>query len=83
MNNTVKPDIVYLNLAIVEFPNKEKDLPKDLVQLSKVESSFKINWVDGPNKKTFKKVFPILPYLEDDDFVMNMDDDIILPIGFI
>jgi hypothetical protein len=31
LKNTVKPDAVYLNLAVVEFPNKEADLPKDLV----------------------------------------------------
>ena len=31
LNNTVKPDAVYLNLSVAEFPNKDADLPKDLV----------------------------------------------------
>ena len=75
MNNTVKPDIVYLNLAMVEFPNKEANLPKDLVQLSKDDSTFKINWVEGPNTKPWKKVFPILDYLDDDDLIIIVDDD--------
>ena len=34
LNNTMKPDMVYLNLSIAEFPNKEQDLPRDLVQLT-------------------------------------------------
>ena len=31
LNNTMKPDAVYLNLSVVEFPNRESNLPKDLV----------------------------------------------------
>ena len=30
-----------------------------------------------------KKVFPILPYLDDDDFIVNMDDDILMPSEFL
>ena len=79
LNQTVKPDLIYLNLSIEEFPNKEKDLPKDLVKLSNKEKSFIINWVDGPNTKTFKKVFPILKYLNDEDLIFWTDEDLILP----
>lgn len=45
--------------------------------------SFKINWVLGPNTKTMKKMFPILKYLDDDDVIIYIDDDIIFPVDFI
>lgn len=83
LNNTVKPDIVFLNLSEEEFPNKEANLPLDLVKLSRVEPTFQINWVSGPNTKTMKKVFPILPLIEDDDIVIYMDDDFLLPREFV
>lgn len=41
-----------------------------------------INWVED-NYKSMKKVFPILPYLEDDDVIIDIDDDMILPKDFI
>lgn len=76
---TIKPDIIYLNLSVKEFPNKELNLPKDLVELSIKEPSFIINWVEGENTKTMKKVFPILKYLNDDDIIINIDDDMLIP----
>lgn len=83
MDNTFKPDIVFLNLSEVEFPNRELELPPRLVQLSKDDPTFKINWVPGPNTKTMKKVFPILPLLEDDDIIIDIDDDLDLPRDFV
>ena len=41
-----------------------------------------LNWVEE-NNKSFKKVFPILPYLEDDDIIIDIDDDMLLPRDFI
>ena len=41
-----------------------------------------LNWVEE-NNKSFKKVFPILPYLEDDDIIIDIDDDMLLPKDFI
>ena len=41
-----------------------------------------LNWVDT-NWKSFKKVFPVLPYLEDDDIIIDIDDDTLLPKDFI
>jgi hypothetical protein len=76
LNNTVKPDVLFLNLAEIEFPNKESDLPSGLVELSKSEPTFRINWVSGPNTKPWKKIFPILQYLDDDDLVIIVDDDL-------
>lgn len=38
---------------------------------------FRINWVEGPNTKAMKKVFPILEYLDDEDIIIWTDDDIL------
>lgn len=78
LENTLVPDKVYLTLSSDEFTNKENDLPKDLVELFNSNDSLIINWVKE-NTKTMKKVFPILQYLSDDDLIINMDDDILLP----
>lgn len=43
------------------------------------DSRVRINWVPGPNTKTMKKVFPILPLLNDNDIIIYIDDDIIVP----
>lgn len=44
LENTVIPDIVFLNLSIEEFPNRLNDLPKDLVELSLKNPKVKIGW---------------------------------------
>ena len=77
MDNTIQPDRVYLNLSKSEFVNIE--LPKDLVAYFESDERLIINWVDGENTKTMKKVFPILQYLNDDDIIITADDDIIFP----
>lgn len=76
--NKQLPDLLYLTLSTEEFPNKENDLPKTLVDLFNSNKKLIINWVDK-NTKTMKKVFPILQYLDDEDLIINIDDDIILP----
>ena len=43
----------------------------------------KINWVEGPNTKSMKKVFPMLKYVDDDDILMTLDDDHLLMKGHI
>lgn len=55
----------------------------ELVSMFRTEPTFKINWVPGPNTKTMKKIFPVLPLLEDDDIIIYVDDDFIFPTGFI
>ena len=77
MDNTIQPDRVYLNLSKTEFVNIE--LPKNLVAYFESDERLIINWVDGENTKTMKKVFPILQYLDDDDIIITADDDIIFP----
>lgn len=83
MNNTVKPDRVYLNLSRSEFDSKGVQLPTDLVDYFNSDDRLIINWVDGENTKSMKKVFPILEYLDDDDIIITADDDIIFPIDLI
>ena len=74
----IKPDRLYLNLSIQEFPHMEKELPQDLVEYCSLNGSVIINWVEGENTKTMKKVFPILKYLDDDDIIITCDDDILI-----
>ena len=78
-NQSIKPNLIYLNLSIEEFSNKENDLPTDLIELLNKEESFIINWVEGKNTKTMKKIFPILKYLNDEDIIINIDDDMLIP----
>jgi hypothetical protein len=81
MNNTMKPDRLYLNLSKTEFEGI--DLPEDLVEYFNSDDRLILNWVEGENTKSMKKVFPILEYLDDDDIIINIDDDALLPKSFI
>lgn len=83
LNNTRKPDIVFLSLSTEEFPNLCGDLPEDLMKLCMTNQQVKLNWVSGPNTKSMKKVYPILPFLEDDDMIILCDDDFDIPQNFI
>lgn len=82
LENSVLPDRIYLTLSHKEFPNWERDLPSDLYKLIMTSNKVILNWVEE-NTKSFKKVFPILTYLEDDDIILNIDDDMLLPRDFI
>lgn len=82
LENTVLPDRIYLTLSHLEFPNWEEDLPKDLYKLVMTSNRVILNWVEE-NTKSFKKVFPILQYLDDDDIIIMIDDDMLLPKDFI
>ena len=83
MKNTLQPDRLYLSLSTEEFPNMELDLPKDLVDYFNSDERLIINWVDGENTKCMKKVFPIVKYLNDDDIILPVDDDIMYPLDYI
>lgn len=77
MKNTIQPDRVYLNLSKTEFEGVA--LPEDLVSYFDSDERLIINWVDGENTKSMKKIFPILKYLKDDDIIIDADDDILFP----
>ena len=83
MKNTLQPDKIYLSLSVEEFSNKEMDLPKDLVDYFNSDERLIINWVEGENTKCMKKVFPILKYLDDNDIIIPIDDDIMYPLDYI
>lgn len=83
MNSTLQPDRLYLNLSVEEFPNRESDLPKDLVDYFNSDDRLVLNWVEGENTKCMKKVFPIVKYLDDDDIILPVDDDIMYPLDYI
>lgn len=77
MDNTKTPDVLYLNLSKTEFEGIP--LPQDLVDYFNSNPRLIINWVDGENTKSMKKVFPILQYLNDEDIIITADDDIPFP----
>ena len=83
MKNTIKPDMLYLNLSDDEFKNKENDLPANIVEECKTNKRFIINWISGKNTKSMKKLIPILDKLDDDDIIIPIDDDFEYPIDFI
>lgn len=83
VSNTMKPDVVFLNLSLCEFPNKENELPWDLVNFVRDNDCVHINWVDGENTKSMKKVYPILDLIDDDDMIIICDDDLDIPQNFI
>lgn len=70
-STTIKPDIFYLWLAEEEFPNKEDDLPEDLL-LTCEGLDVRICWTKE-NEYCFKRwrVYP----KHMNDMVMSIDDD--------
>lgn len=81
MKQTILPDRIYLNLSSTEFDGVS--LPKDLVDYIAKNKHIILNWVDGPNTKPFKKMLPILKFLNDDDIIIDIDDDLILSPVFV
>lgn len=68
---TVKPDIFYLWLAEEEFPNKEKDLPEDLILICKA-FNIQIKWIKD-NEYCFKRLYVYPEHYE--DLVIIIDED--------
>ena len=68
---TVKPDIFYLWLSSEEFPNKEKDLPEDLILICEA-FSVKIQWVKE-NEYCHKRWYVYPKHYN--DIVVCIDDD--------
>lgn len=69
------PDKIILNLSTDEFPNKEKELPNDLVMLSETLDNFEIYWVKS-NTRAFKKFIPTLGrFFEENCWILTVDDD--------
>lgn len=80
-NNTIIPDVVILNLSEEEFPNRENDLSKELLEIKDIHESFEINWV-GKNTKPYKKLIPTLEKYPN-DIIITIDDDLEYTDNFI
>lgn len=71
LNQRLKPDKVVLWLAEDQFPNKEEDLPNNLLKLK--SNGLTIEWCD--DIKSYKKLIPALEKYPK-DFLVTADDDI-------
>lgn len=72
LQQSLKPDMVILWLASEQFPNKEGDLPEDLLRLKKY--GLTIEWCEE-DIKSYKKLVPaLLKY--PDDIIVTADDDV-------
>ena len=70
INNSFRPNKVILNLAIEEFPKKNKELPNNLLNLLKYDN-FEIYWVEK-NTNVFKKLIPTLNRFKEDIIIKQM-----------
>ena len=71
---TLKPNKLILWLAEEQFPNKEKDLPKKVLELK--QRGLSIEWCK--DTKSYKKLIPALKKYPD-DIIVTADDDIYYP----
>ena len=71
LNQTVKPDLLILWLAKEQFPNLEKDLPKDILSLK--DFGLTIKWYH--DIKSYKKLIPALAEFPE-DIIITADDDV-------
>jgi len=81
MKQTLLPTKIILNLSEEEFPKKENELPKELVQEAKNNELFEIFWIKE-NTKVFKKIIPTMNRFPN-DLVLSIDDDIEYPKFYI
>lgn len=72
LNQSLAADKIILWLAIEQFPNKENDLPPELLQL--LNDRFEIQWCN--DIRSFKKLIPTLK-MYPTNIVITCDDDVI------
>ena len=72
LNQSMKADKVVLWLALEQFPNKEKDLPKQLLDLCSI--GLTIDWYH--NICSYKKLIPALKKYPE-SIIVTADDDVI------
>lgn len=77
---TVKPDEVILWLSKEQFPEREKQLPKRLLEL-RDKFGVKIGWCDG-DLRAYKKFLPALKEYPE-DLLIIIDDDLLYPIDLV
>lgn len=76
---TVKPDLFYLWLAEAEFPNKENDLPKDLLIICEA-FNVQLKWIKD-NEYCHKRWYVYPKHF--DDLVISIDDDVFYDVDLI
>jgi hypothetical protein len=74
LTQTVKPDMLILYLANEEFPNKEADLPEELLRLQ--DYGLTIKWCEY--MRSYQKLIPALMEFPD-DLIITFDDDFYYP----
>lgn len=74
LTQSIKPDKLILWLSEEEFPNKEKDIPKKVLQF--LNYGLEIKWCN--NTKSYKKLIPALKEFPN-DVIVTADDDIFYP----
>ena len=74
LSQTFKADKIILNLGEDKFPNKEKDLPKELLDL--VPKGLEINWCI--DIRSYTKLLPVLKK-HPDSIIITVDDDLLYP----
>ena len=78
LNQNFKPDEVVLWLANEQFPNKENDIPQEVLKLK--NNGLTIKWCK--DIKSYKKLIYILKE-QPNDFIVNVDDDIFYPADWL
>ena len=71
LNQTLKPDRLILWLADSQFPNKEEDLPQNLLKL--IDLGLEIRWCE--DLRSYKKLIPALKEFPN-DIIVTADDDL-------
>ncbi len=74
-NQDYKPDLIVLCLTTIQFPNRELDLPEEILELQKL--GLTIEWVNE-DIRSYKKLIPIMEKYPD-DIIVTADDDLYYP----
>lgn len=76
LKQSMAVDVIYLVLSILEFPSGESDLPSNLRRLLAVSKGrIKVHFT-ADNKRSFKKLLPIIE-LHPDATILTADDDVL------
>ncbi len=78
LKQTLKPDNLVLWLSWEQFPNREDDLPKNLLDLK--QYGLTIKWCK--DIRSYKKLIPSLVEYPD-DIIITVDDDIYYPFNLV
>ena len=72
LDNSVKPDRVYLTLSHKDFPKYEQDIPVDLYKLVMTSNKVILNWIKGKCDMS-SAIKSISSYLQSDDIIIPID----------